>query len=100
MVFNLFSAPCFGAIGAMKKELGGIKKTLKAITFQTSLSWVLSSIVYQVGRTLEIGKINFLDLTIILVIIVISVIIIKQSKKHEKSRCLYCNLCNKNTSNY
>ena len=33
MVFNLFSAPCFGAIGAMKRELGGTKKMLKAIAF-------------------------------------------------------------------
>ncbi|MBQ3145882.1 MAG: ferrous iron transport protein B [Clostridia bacterium] len=49
MVFNLFSAPCFGAIGAMKRELGSTKKMLKAIAFQTALAWILASLVFNVG---------------------------------------------------
>ena len=49
MVFNLFSAPCFGAIGAMRRELGSTKKMLKAIAFQTVLAWVLASLVFNVG---------------------------------------------------
>ena len=36
MVFNLFSAPCFGAIGAMKRELGSTKRMLKTVLFQTN----------------------------------------------------------------
>lgn len=47
MVFNLFSAPCFGAIGAMKKELGSTKKMFQAILFQTGLAYVLSVFIYQ-----------------------------------------------------
>ena len=39
MVFNLFSAPCFGAIAAMKRELGGTKKMIKAVIFQTIFAW-------------------------------------------------------------
>lgn len=49
MVFNLFSAPCFGAIGAMRRELGSTKKMFKAIIFQTTLAWILASIVFNVG---------------------------------------------------
>jgi ferrous iron transport protein B len=49
MVFNLFSAPCFGAIGAMRRELGNTKKMLKAIAFQTALAWILASLVFNVG---------------------------------------------------
>ena len=49
LVFNLFSAPCFGAIGAMKRELGSTKKMLKAIAFQTALAWVLASLVFNIG---------------------------------------------------
>lgn len=49
MVFNLFSAPCFGAIGAMRRELGSAKRVLKAITFQTAIAWILASIVFNVG---------------------------------------------------
>lgn len=49
MVFNLFSSPCFGAIAAMKKELGSTRKLLLAVTFQTTLALILSYIVYGVG---------------------------------------------------
>lgn len=37
MVFNLFSAPCFGAIGAMRRELGGTKKDAKSCNFPNSI---------------------------------------------------------------
>ncbi len=47
MTFNLFSAPCFGAIGAMRKELGSAKKMWQAILFQTGLAYVLSIVIYQ-----------------------------------------------------
>ncbi|MDE7213162.1 MAG: ferrous iron transport protein B [Anaeroplasmataceae bacterium] len=45
MVFTLFSAPCFGAIGAMKRELGSTKAMWKAILFETGLAWVLASLI-------------------------------------------------------
>lgn len=49
MVFNLFSAPCFGAIGAMRREFGSVKKTLKAVAFQTIVAWILASLVFNIG---------------------------------------------------
>ncbi|MDO9630204.1 MAG: ferrous iron transport protein B, partial [Acholeplasmataceae bacterium] len=54
MVFNLFSAPCFGAIGAMRQELGTTKRMWKAVLFQTGLAWVLGVIVFNIGRLLEV----------------------------------------------
>lgn len=47
--FNLFSAPCFGAIGAMKKTLGGTKNMLKAVGFQIGLAYIISCLIYGVG---------------------------------------------------
>lgn len=52
IVFNLFSAPCFGAIGAMKKELGSSKKTIFAVALQTGVAWMLASLVYLIGTLL------------------------------------------------
>lgn len=49
MVFNLFSAPCFGAIGAMRREFGSTKKMFKAVLFQTTIAWILASIVFNIG---------------------------------------------------
>lgn len=54
MVFNLFSAPCFGAIGAMHKELGTTKKMWQAVLFQTGLAWILAVLVYQIGHIIEV----------------------------------------------
>ncbi len=54
MVFNLFSAPCFGAIGAMRQELGTTKRMWKAVLFQTGIAWVLAVIVFQLGRLIEV----------------------------------------------
>lgn len=42
VAFNLFSAPCFATISAMKKELGGFLKTALAIAFQIGVAWCVS----------------------------------------------------------
>ena len=49
MVFNLFSAPCFGAIGAMHKEFGSTKKTLIAVAFQIGIAWLLATLINCIG---------------------------------------------------
>jgi len=54
MVFNLFSAPCFGSIGAMNKELGTTRRMWEAVLFQTGLAWILAVIVYQIGHLIEV----------------------------------------------
>lgn len=49
MVFNLFSAPCFAAIGAMRKELGSTKGMFKAVFFQTGVAWALATFIGVIG---------------------------------------------------
>ena len=98
MVFNLFSAPCFGAIGAMKRELGGAKKMLKAVGFQTVLAWVLATAVYQIGSRIEKRTFNFANLLVISGIALIVICIFKDNKKKEGeecNRCPYANSCKK-----
>ena len=54
MVFNLFSAPCFGAIGAMRREFGSSKKMWIAVGFQTGLAWVLACLVFGIGSLIAL----------------------------------------------
>ena len=54
MAFNLFSAPCLGTIGAMHKEFRSMKKTLKAVFFQTALAWVVATLIHLVGRIIMV----------------------------------------------
>ncbi|MBR3613707.1 MAG: ferrous iron transport protein B [Clostridia bacterium] len=98
MVFNLFSAPCFGAIGAMKRELGGTKKMLKAVTFQTVCAWLLAVVVYQIGSRIEQGVINMANVLVGGVIFaIVFVIVIRQlvKKDSECASCPYCDSCKK-----
>ncbi len=59
MLFNLLAAPCVGAIGAMRKELGSWRWTLAAAVFQTGSAYLVSMLVYQTGLALFYGG-NFL----------------------------------------
>ncbi|MBE5821172.1 MAG: ferrous iron transport protein B [Clostridiales bacterium] len=98
MVFNLFSAPCFGAIGAMRRELGGKRKMLKAIAFQTILAWILATIVYQVGIKIEnnVLSISTILITGIIAIALIGIIVSKiKDKNSECSNCPYNKDCSK-----
>lgn len=95
MVFNLFSAPCFGAIGAMKRELGGNGKMLKAVIFQTALAWGLATIVYQIGSRIGGNIINVLLIAVILLAVIL-VVRSAMKKKGKCAGCAYCNTCNKN----
>lgn len=55
IIFTMFAAPCFAAIGAMKRELGNTKDTLFTAGFQTGLAYVLALIVNQVGNLIFRG---------------------------------------------
>ena len=52
VVFNLFSAPCIGAISAMKKELGKTKNVLIAIAFQTTIAWLIATGINLIGNNI------------------------------------------------
>ena len=93
MVFNLFSAPCFGALGAMKRELGSTKKLLKAVCFQTGCAWLLATIVYQIGSRL--GSFNLADIIVMLVIFAIVIAIIIRTIKQKNKGCTDCPYCDK-----
>lgn len=49
MIFTIFAAPCFAAIGAMKREFGNWKWTLRAICYQTGLAYVAAFLVNTIG---------------------------------------------------
>ncbi len=55
MVFNLICAPCFAAIGAIKREMGGWKWTLIAVGYQTLLAYALAFIINQLGSVIFSG---------------------------------------------
>ena len=55
LVFNLLCAPCFAAMGAIKREMNNAKWFWFAIGYQTLLAYVVSLCVYQIGTLVTAG---------------------------------------------
>lgn len=91
MVFNLFSAPCFGAIGALEKELGTFEKMLKVVIFQIVFAWSLAVLIYQVGSRIENGSFNIWNFIILGIIGVIFFMLL--TSKQKCSQCEGCGKC-------
>ena len=49
LVFNLLCAPCFAAIGAIRREMGSAKWTWAAIGWQCAFAYAVSLCIYQIG---------------------------------------------------
>ncbi|MCI8997159.1 MAG: ferrous iron transport protein B [Lachnospiraceae bacterium] len=50
MAFNLLCMPCFAAVGAMKREMGSWKWTLRAVGFQMATAYVVALLINVVGN--------------------------------------------------
>ncbi len=58
MIFNLLCAPCFAAIGAIKREMNNAKWTWAAISWMTVWAYVLGVITYNLGALIT-GELSF-----------------------------------------
>ena len=59
LVFNLLCAPCFAAIGAIKREMNSAKWTWFAIGYQTVFAYAVSLCIYQLGTFFSGGGFGF-----------------------------------------
>ena len=61
LVFNLLCAPCFAAIGAIKREMNSAKWTWFAIGYQCVFAYAISLMIYQFGSVFT-GSLNVIGL--------------------------------------
>lgn len=81
VAFNMLCAPCFAAIGAIRREMGNIKWTLIAIGYQTLLAYLVSFVIYQLGKVIFLGVgFSFGIIIAILVIIFVLYMMFRKSK--------------------
>ena len=69
LVFNLLCAPCFAAMGAIKREMNNGKWTAFAITYQCGFAYAVALCINQIGN-LFTGNVNILGLIVAIAIIV------------------------------
>ena len=55
LVFNLLCAPCFAAMGAIKREMNNVKWFWFAIGYQCILAYIVSLCIYQIGTLITVG---------------------------------------------
>ena len=68
MIFNLLCAPCFAAIGAIKREMNNRKWTWFAIAYQCGFAYAMAFLTWQIGR-LFAGGVNVIGLILALALL-------------------------------
>ena len=68
MIFNLLCAPCFAAMGAIKREMNNGKWTAIAIGYMCALAYCAALVVYQIGGLIT-GEVGFNFFTIVAIVI-------------------------------
>lgn len=81
LVFNLLCAPCFAAIGAIRREMNSAKWTWFAIGYQCLFAYAISLMIYQFGSAFT-GSFNVLGL--ISAIILLAVFLYLLFRPHKK----------------
>lgn len=69
LVFNLLCAPCFAAMGAIKREMNNKKWFWFAIGYQTGLAYLVSLCIYQLGTWMTTGTFGVGTIVAILLVI-------------------------------
>ena len=84
MIFNLLCAPCFAAMGAIKREMNNPKWTLAAIGYMCGFAYVVSLIVYQLVG-LALGEVAFGAGTIAAILALAAIIYLLVRKGYRPS---------------
>ena len=83
MIFNLLCAPCFAAMGAIKREMNNGKWTAIAIGYMCLFAYCASLVVYQIGGLIT-GEVGFNFFTIVAVaIIAFTIYLLFRPNKYE-----------------
>lgn len=83
MVFNLLCAPCFAAMGAIKREMNNTKWFWIAIGYQCGFAYVCSLIVYQLGNLFNGGSFGFGTIVGFILLIGLIYLLVRPSKESD-----------------
>ncbi|TLG79637.1 ferrous iron transport protein B [Vagococcus zengguangii] len=80
LIFNLLCAPCFAAIGAIRREMNQTKWTLMTIGYQCGFAYIVSFCYYQLAQSIANQHLSISTLIAYLIVIVTVYILIKPRK--------------------
>ena len=83
MIFNLLCAPCFAAMGAIKREMNNTKWFWIAIGYQCGFAYIWSLIVYQLGSLFNGGSFGFGTIVGFILLIGLIYLLVRPSKESD-----------------
>lgn len=83
LTFNLLCAPCFAAIGAIKREMNSAKWTWIAIGYQCGFAYIVSLCIYNIGRLISGGVFNIWTVVAIILVAVFLYLLFRPSKERK-----------------
>ena len=81
MVFNLLCAPCFAAMGAIKREMNNTKWFWFAIGYQSILAYIVAMCIYQIGTVFTTGAFGIGTVAAILFVIAFIWLLVRPKKE-------------------
>ena len=86
LVFNLLCAPCFAAIGAIRREMGSAKWTWIAIGYQCIFAYIISLIIFQLGNWFTTGILSVGTIVGILLLAAMVYLLVRPAPKETGKR--------------
>ena len=83
LMFNLLCAPCFAAMGAIRREMNSAKWTVFAIGYQCALAYAVSLMIYQFGLAFS-GNANVVGLIAAILVLLFAVYMLVRPNKYAK----------------
>ncbi len=83
LIFNLLCAPCFAAMGAIRREMNSAKWTAFAISYQCVFAYAVSLVIYQIGSAFA-GNLNIVGLIVALVVLATGLYFLLRPNKYLK----------------
>lgn len=84
LVFNLLCAPCFAAMGAIKREMNNIKWFWFAIGYQCVLAYVVALCIYQIGTWITVGSFGLGTVVALILVTGFLYLLLRPSGEHSK----------------
>ena len=84
MLFNLLCAPCFAAIGAIRREIGSVRWTAFAVGYQCLLAYAAAMVFYQLGSVLNGGGFGVMTVISLIVLFVFLCLLFRPEHKQKQ----------------
>ena len=84
LVFNLLCAPCFAAMGAIRREMNNAKWFWFAIGYQTVLAYLVSLCIFQIGTLITKGTFGIGTVVAFIIIIGFIYLLFRPNRENRK----------------